>query len=184
MSISTPGVYKSSRALVLCGIPACKSFRYFKASGGSGKGLYLHLMRHLCGPRLVQSLDLHNLSGTFWGEPLVGKRHIHIAECADSPRESNQITRVLKSISGEDEQDIDRKNRSRYSGQIQALFTLALNGELDYLHDPSSALLSRLHYFSFPRDGVAQRRKIRPFVCLSCLSYRAYCVGQSRAMPA
>lgn len=46
--------------------------------------------------------------------------------------------------------DLDRKNKTHWLGRLQVLCTMIMNGELNYLKDPSEAMLSRLWYFQFP----------------------------------
>jgi len=88
--------------------------------------------------------------------PLVGKSvacvpDAHLGRGSDSTR----VLEVLKSISGEDAIDVNRKHRDQQTMRISARFLIACNTLLD-LPDPSGALSGRLILFPFTHSFLGK----------------------------
>ena len=109
----------------------------------SGKGTIARALSALLGEANVVSPTLSALTNEFRVSPLIGKPLAIISDArlngrADVP----VIVERLLSISGEDSQTIDRKNKEPWSGKLRTRFVLMAN-ELPQLTDASRAVTSR-----------------------------------------
>ncbi|HEY1192458.1 MAG TPA: phage/plasmid primase, P4 family [Gemmata sp.] len=122
----------------------------------SGKGTVLHVLTELVGAANVASTTFAALGENFGLEPLIGKRVAIIPDARLSGRTdvANVVERLL-SISGEDAQTVNRKNRPRITTRLRARFVLASN-EIPRLQDASGALASRFEILSFPNSFLGK----------------------------
>jgi putative DNA primase/helicase len=111
----------------------------------SGKGTIARVLTALLGgDRNVASPTLASLGGTFGLWPLIGKPAAIIGDARLGGRNDiAQVVERLLSISGEDSQTIDRKNRSFWTGRLPTRITIISN-ELPRFSDASDALPSRM----------------------------------------
>jgi putative DNA primase/helicase len=109
----------------------------------SGKGTLARVLSKLVGRENVANPTLASMSGEFGLQPLINKRLAIIADARLGGKvDQSIITERLLSISGEDDQTINRKNTSFWTGRLQTRF-LVLTNELPRLADASGALASR-----------------------------------------
>ena len=109
----------------------------------SGKGTIASVLQSLIGDSLVAAPTLGSLTTHFGLSPLIGKTLAVISDARLSNRPDKAIVvERLLSISGEDLQTIDRKNREHVSLQLPTRFMMLTN-ELPNLGDSSGALASR-----------------------------------------
>jgi putative DNA primase/helicase len=124
---------RQQKALLLIGLPR------------SGKGTVLRAVSRAIGEGNVVSLSLITLAHRFGLTPLLGRSlaicpEVHLGRGADS----SLVVERLKSIIGEDAQQIDRKHLTALpSVRLTTRFVLACN-EFPKLPDASAAMRSRL----------------------------------------
>ena len=112
--------------------------------GRSGKGTAARILTRLVGPANTAAPTLGSLAERFGLAPLVGKSLAVIGDGHLSNRaDAAVITERLKSISGEDLQTVDRKNREPVDVRLGVRF-LILTNEVPRLSDASGVIASRL----------------------------------------
>lgn len=118
----------------------------------SGKGTTITALSTMLGDDQVAVTSFSKLSSRFGLAPLVGKLSAilpdaHIGRSVDA----KAALEVLKSVSGGDEQAVDRKNVDELPKvTIQARFTIAVN-ELPELPDTAGAIEPRLLLLHYPQ---------------------------------
>lgn len=123
----------------------------------AGKGTTVRVMTKLVGPANCASPTLTSLANRFGLAGLLSKTvavvpDAHLGRHADSVR----ITEVLKSVVGEDPQDIDRKYRTPLTAvRLQTRFVISCN-ELAHFSDPSGALAVRVSALPFFKSYAGQ----------------------------
>jgi putative DNA primase/helicase len=128
-----------------------QKFALFVGPPRSGKGTIMTILKTLLGPQNVATPSLSSLGRRFGLSPLVGKQAAIVGD-GHLGRSSDVVAVLerLKSIVGEDSQDVERKGRSELTNvALKARFTVAVN-ELPRLPDASAALRSRMLVFPFP----------------------------------
>lgn len=126
----------------------------------SGKGTIARMLKSLIGERSYCGPTLANLQGPFGLWPLLGKTLALIPE-ARLGRNADAVTIVerLCSISGEDSQDVHRKNLPTLCGiKLPVRFVLTTN-ELPALQDSSGALVNRVVMLRMTRSWVGKEDK-------------------------
>lgn len=125
----------------------------------SGKGTIINIINELVGPGNVASTTFASLGENFGLEDLIGKRVAIIPDARLSARTdiANVVERLL-SISGEDPQTVNRKNRRRITTRMKVRFVLATN-EIPSLPDASGALASRFHILPLPNSFLGKEDK-------------------------
>lgn len=112
--------------------------------GRSGKGTVARVLTRLVGSSNTAAPTLGSLAERFGLWPLVGKSLAVVGDAHLSGRaDAAVITERLKSISGEDLQTIDRKNREPIEARLGVRF-LILTNEVPRLADASGVIASRL----------------------------------------
>ncbi|QWG18715.1 hypothetical protein KMZ68_02110 [Bradyrhizobium sediminis] len=108
-----------------------------------GKGTITRIMQALVGKEHHASVMLNDLAGDFGLAGLMDKRAIFIPDAhdADMSRRSAAIERI-KSITGNDEVSVNRKNQSMLSLKVPAKIVLVANKHPKFL-DESGALADR-----------------------------------------
>lgn len=111
----------------------------------SGKGTIGRVLQGLIGKQNMASPTLASMAGPFALEPLQGKMVGLIADARLSSRTDGiAVVERLLSISGDDPQDIARKNTSTVSGASLPIKFVVMTNELPNVHDSSGALMSRI----------------------------------------
>jgi putative DNA primase/helicase len=111
----------------------------------SGKGTIGRVIKALVGPENLASPTLASLAGPFGLWPLLNRTVALIADARLSGRtDAVAIVERLLSISGEDPQDIHRKNLSTITGIRLPVRFVILTNELPSMRDASGAFLSRV----------------------------------------
>jgi putative DNA primase/helicase len=94
----------------------------------SGKGTILKIIKALLGADTVAAPTLNSLGGEFGMQPLIGKLAALIGDARSGKGEKQIIgTERLLTVSGGDPVDVNRKNRSFWSGRLAVRFVLASN---------------------------------------------------------
>ncbi|WP_165068363.1 phage/plasmid primase, P4 family [Paludisphaera rhizosphaerae] len=118
----------------------------------SGRGTIARVLKALAGSENVVSPTLSTLGRPFGLSVLIDKPVAVFPDARLSNRPDNAaIVESLLSISGEDDQAIDRKHQSAWTGKLPTRFVLISN-ELPRLRDSSRALSSRLIMLRFTRS--------------------------------
>jgi putative DNA primase/helicase len=116
----------------------------------AGKGTVTRVMQHIFGPGNCTSPTLGSLSGDFGLWPLLGRSvaivpDAHLSHKADSVR----VLEIIKSIVGEDAQNVNRKNLPiLLNVRLPTRFVITCN-ELPNLKDASGAFMSRVLLLHF-----------------------------------
>lgn len=109
----------------------------------SGKGTISGVLTGLLGSSNISSLSLHQLSGDFGLQPLIGKLVNIAADTRIDPRSNKQIiVENLLMLSGEDSITINRKNKEQLTMKLPTRFMILTN-EAPQLGDASGAFVSR-----------------------------------------
>ncbi len=122
----------------------------------SGKGSILRVLTDLVGAGNVASTSFAALGENFGLEALLGKRVGVIPDARLSGRtDVAAVVERLLSISGEDPQTVNRKNRPRVTVTLSVRFVLATN-EIPRLPDPSGAVASRFEILRTPNSWLGR----------------------------
>ena len=125
----------------------------------SGKGTILYVLTELAGAGNVASTSFAALGENFGLESLLGKRVAVIPDARLSGRtDVASVVERLLSISGEDAQTVNRKNRPRVTTKLRVRFILATN-EVPRLPDAAGALASRFHILRTPNSWLGKEDK-------------------------
>ena len=108
----------------------------------SGKGTIARIIRMMLGEANVASPTIRSLSGAFglWG--LVGKSLAIVPDA--SLRASSSLVELIKSLTGEDSLDIERKNLGPLSSVNLTSRLMVIANDLPQMVDPSGALAERM----------------------------------------
>ncbi len=118
----------------------------------SGRGTIARILKALAGESTVVNPTLGTLARPFGLAPLIGKPIAVFPDARLSSRPDNAaIVECLLSISGEDDQTIDRKHLPAWTGKLPTRFVLISN-ELPRLRDVSGALAGRLIILRFTQS--------------------------------
>lgn len=109
----------------------------------SGKGTVARIVRELLGEDNVAAPTIRSLSGAFglWG--LVGKT-LAIVPDANPDRPSSSLVELIKSLTGEDALDIERKNLAPMSNVRLTTRLMVIANQLPAMIDHSGALAQRM----------------------------------------
>ncbi len=133
----------------------------------SGRGTIARILKALAGSNTVVNPTLSTLARPFGLSTLIGKPIAVFPDARLSSRPDNAaIVECLLSISGEDDQTIDRKHLPAWTGKLSTRFVLISN-ELPRLRDVSGALAGRLIILRFTRsfygrEDMALFERLRP----------------------
>lgn len=124
-----------------------------------GKGTIARVLAELVGSGNVCAPTLGSLAMNFGLWPLIGKSLAIIGDARLSGRvDSSIIIERLLSISGEDAQTIDRKNKSPITMKLGTRFMLISN-ELPRFPDASGAIASRFVVLNLTRSWFGQEQQ-------------------------
>ena len=123
----------------------------------SGKGTISRTIMELLGSETVATPSLNSLANNFVGEGLIGKTVALVPDARLSKRvDSVVLTERLLSISGEDPQMVDRKNKSILSAvKLPLRFTIFSNLAPGFV-DPAGAIMSRLIFLKMKKSYVGR----------------------------
>lgn len=122
----------------------------------SGKGTVGRVLQKLLGDDNVVTPSLSGLGTNFGLAPFIGKRLAFVPD-ARFPKRSDQqvmLAERLVSISGEDAQTIDRKNKDVWTGTLTTRFLLSSN-DVPKIKDVSGALAERFLLLNFQQSFAA-----------------------------
>lgn len=126
----------------------------------SGKGTIARVIKRLIGENNLACPKLASFAGPFGLQPLLGKTAALITDARLSGRaDAIAIVENLLSISGEDPQDVARKNMPTLTGiRLPVRFTIMTN-ELPNMRDASGALTSRVILLRMTRSFLGKEDK-------------------------
>jgi putative DNA primase/helicase len=133
----------------------------------SGKGTILWMMEELLGPGSTASIARFDLlTATFGMQPLIGTSLTVMPDVRWSTKEAADAVPALLSVSGEDIQDVHRKNMKVWRGRLDTRFVIASN-DTPALTDASGALAGRMlmiemHQSFLGREDPYLKSKIKP----------------------
>ena len=140
-----------------CILPDTRQQKFLMLIGPprSGKGTIARILRLMLGPANVASPTLRSLSGSFglWG--LVGKL-LAIVPDATVARTSDTFVELVKSLTGEDSLDIERKNLAALSSVNLTARLLVIGNHPPALVDGSGALAQRILALQTMRSWAGQ----------------------------
>jgi putative DNA primase/helicase len=118
----------------------------------SGKGTIARVLARLIGPANTAAPTLDALGRDFGLQPLINKRLAIIGDARIGPKtDTAAVVERLLSISGEDLQNVNRKNAVHWIGQLRVRF-LVITNELPNLRDTSGALAGRFIILALTRS--------------------------------
>jgi len=119
----------------------------------SGKGTIARIQRGVIGEQNLASPTLASLAGPFGLWPLLGKLVALVADARLSGRaDAIAVVERLLSISGEDPQDVARKNMPTLAGIRLPVRFVVMTNELPNMRDASGALTTRVILLRLTRD--------------------------------
>ncbi len=122
----------------------------------SGKGTIAGIVQALVGADNVAWPTLGSLGERFGLQPLIGKSLAIISDARLGGRADQQaLAERLLSVSGQDGQQIDRKNQGAWTGRLGVRF-LVLSNELPRIADASGALASRFVVLRLKRSFLGR----------------------------
>lgn len=122
----------------------------------SGKGTIMHVLGQVVGTANVASTTFAALGDRFGLENLLGKRVTMIPDARITPRTdaTAAVERIL-SITGEDVQSVDRKNRPCITARIDTRFVIGTN-VMPQLPDASGAVATRFIILHTPNSYLGK----------------------------
>jgi putative DNA primase/helicase len=111
----------------------------------SGKGTLIRLIKGITGPANFHATSIHDFAGRFGLASAIGKKVVAIPEFVTDgvpPSVLSAMATRLKSISGEDDVTVQRKNIDDWTGRLYAKVVLAAN-QTPRLKDFSGAIATR-----------------------------------------
>jgi putative DNA primase/helicase len=122
----------------------------------SGKGTIARVLRGLLGPNNFCGPSLGQLAQPFGMQGLIGKKIAVVPDARlDNRANRSVITEKLLSIIGEDVQEINRKNKSYWSGALQSRI-LILSNELPDFKDDTGVIATRFIILQTHRSFLGQ----------------------------
>lgn len=126
----------------------------------SGKGTIARTLKGLIGKRNLASPTLSSLAGQFGLWPLLGKTVALIPEARLGHKaDAIAVVERLLSISGEDPQDVDRKNLPTIAGAKLSVRFVLMTNELPNLRDSSGAFVNRVVLLRTTRSWLGKEDK-------------------------
>lgn len=122
----------------------------------SGKGTVGRVLTAMIGKSNVANPTMSSMTGEFGLWPLIDKQLAIISDARLGARaDANVVAERLLSISGEDGQTINRKNKAFWFGRLYVRF-LILTNELPRIPDASGALASRFVVLMLKRSFLGK----------------------------
>jgi len=122
----------------------------------SGKGTIGRVLTAMIGKNNVVNPSMADIAGDFGLQPLIDKLLAIISDARVGKRtDVSKVAERLLSISGEDGQSINRKNKTYWTGRLFTRF-LILTNELPRIHDTSGALASRYMLLLLKKSFLGQ----------------------------
>ncbi len=123
----------------------------------SGKGTIARILRETIGEQNLASPTLASLAGPFGLWPLLGKLVALVADARLSGRaDAIAVVERLLSISGEDPQDVHRKNLPTLAGIRLPVRFVIMTNELPNMRDVSGALQTRVVLLRLTRSFLGR----------------------------
>jgi putative DNA primase/helicase len=132
-----------------------------------GKGTIISILVQLLGRENCVFQQLKSLAGEFGRWPLIDKKLSVVADARLGPKtDTHAVAEHLLSISGGDEQTINRKLQSFWTGALGVRFMITTN-ELPAIADASGTLASRFVFLPmtesfYGREQLNLKNKLRP----------------------
>jgi putative DNA primase/helicase len=109
----------------------------------SGKGTIAKVLQELLGKDNYVGPTLSSLASDFGMSPLIGKSLAVVGDARFTGKNMSEVVERLLSITGEDVQTVNRKNRDYWSGSLSVRFMIISN-EMPNLAESSGALMNRM----------------------------------------
>ncbi len=145
-----------------CLLPSTEQHKMMMLVGPprSGKGTIGRVLQQLIGKTNVANPKLASLEGPFGLQPLVGKLVGLVSDARLSGRvDGVAVVENLLSISGEDSQDVHRKNLPTLTGVRLPIRFMILTNELPNMRDVSGALITRVILLRLVEDFIGREDK-------------------------
>lgn len=128
----------------LSGRTSLQKFLFVKGASRGGKGVIGRVLTKLIGSQSVAGPTFESFASSFGLDSFIGKPLAVVGDARSSAKVDMQavIGRVL-SLTGEDRLDVDRKYKTRWSGQLPTRLMI-LSNELPWFRDASGALANRM----------------------------------------
>lgn len=127
---------------VISGRTDLQKMLLIKGPPRSGKGTVGKVLRELIGEHNSVSPSMSNLGSEFGTAQMIGKPLAMLEDSRDAPSRMRAATEKLLNISGEDEVQINRKNKDHWVGRLPARVMISSNEVPGFL-DNSGAIISR-----------------------------------------
>jgi putative DNA primase/helicase len=112
--------------------------------GRSGKGTISKVLTMLVGEKNVASPNLGALAKDFGTQPMINKTLCIVGEAGFGRNDDRSaVTNFLKTVSGEDRVEINRKNKAHFVGRLLIRFWLLCN-KIPEFDDAGKALAARM----------------------------------------
>lgn len=138
---------------ILSGRTDLQKMALFLGKSRSGKGTIIRLLtRMLGGSASVAAPTLSSITERFGLSSLIGKPLAVIGDAREVPRAAAE---VLLGISGEDERDVDIKNRPVWTGKLPTRITI-LSNQMPMFGDASGAIAGRFLVLRFTKSFLGR----------------------------
>jgi putative DNA primase/helicase len=118
-------------------------FLFMLGPSRSGKGTIVRTLEALLGPENVAAPTSGEIATRFGLSPIIGKSLAVVQDASFSGRDGRMVVERLKTLTGKDSTQIDRKNRDAWFGRPSARWMIVSN-EMLSLIDSSGALMRRM----------------------------------------
>ncbi|MEM8737244.1 MAG: phage/plasmid primase, P4 family [Planctomycetota bacterium] len=127
-----------------------QKFMYVIGPPRAGKGIYISLLEHMVGEKQRAATNYHALAKDYGTAKLVDTLVATMPDAHDVPKgvAGQHVLEILKSVTGEDTIDINRKHLPAISRKLLSRFTIASN-HIPAFPDEASALRDRLLILPF-----------------------------------
>lgn len=141
---------------VLSGRTGMQKMMFLKGATRSGKGVTARVLRKLLGEENTAAPTFSSFGTNFGLSSLIGAPLAVIGDARSSSKVDMQlvIERIL-SITGEDQIDIDRKNRSIWTGTLPTRLMM-LSNERPWFRDASGAITGRIMMLVYSRSFLGR----------------------------
>lgn len=145
--------------LMLAPITKYQKVFFFEGLPGSGKGTLTRVIQALVGEHNRAALQASSFLERFGLSGCLGKLLATVSEANPDERKDSALpgraVDLIKSISGEDDVQVDRKGKEPFSGKLFCRFLLSANNAFKAL-DSSGALHRRLYLFRFEHKPASE----------------------------
>lgn len=121
----------------------------------AGKGTIATVLQALVGAPSCAAPNMTSLAGDFGMQSLISARLATMGDVRLGDRANHGPLERLLGIIGNDLQEVNRKNKTAWSGYLRTVFLLMSN-EIPHFDDPSGAIVSRFEILHLRRSFAGQ----------------------------